>query len=430
MSGQMDWGIRQVLEAPRYRWFLLAYFLDELCNALWLITLGWVIARTDTDLQAAAILLITAVPLAVVLVTCSGWIDRKQSPNVALVTLALRAVLMCIWVAVATADVVPFAMVAVVGGLVGAISGIHEPAMTTYPLAVLPSAGAQAPAVVLERVTHRMTQAVGGVTAGALIGSAGLGAPAALGAGAIMVALFIIFRMNRALPTKAPAQGAAPSPAGAGSISGGISFVRAHRALKHTLLVQALITVTVSAVLLVTLPFRVRELGWSSTEYGLIMTCYGVGMAIATASGLYLQRVDTRTRVLTSCALAALSGAVVIAIGLVGSVMGAAALMGLLGLCLGPAGPFLSGYLRSVTAEADAKSSDGEGKISGRVAAVMILATDAMEPVGYALAIGVTLIFSVSAATVCLGAFCLVMSGRALVQIGRIGDLRAVPVGT
>lgn len=424
-----EWGIGQVLAHARYRWFVLAYFLDELCNAVWLITLGWVIARTDTHLQAAGILLITAIPLTVVLVLCSGWIDRLRSRNVALVTLGCRAALMCLWVLVVATDSAPFALVAVIGGLVGAISGIHEPAMTTYPLAIFPQSEAQGPSVVVERGAHRLTQAVGSMTAGLLLGWGGLGAPAAFGAIAILVALAVMARLNRQLPAPSEATGDdGPAESTGSTIRGGLQFVRAHHTLSMTLSVQCLITVTTAAVLLVTLPFRVQSEGWSAGEYGVVMTVFGVGMTTATLAGFLLQRLPVRARLLLSCAMAAACGAMVVLIGMATSIVAVTVLMGVLGLCLGPAGPFLSGYLRSVTAQADEQAA-GVSRVSARVAAVMILATDAMEPMGYAVAIGLTLLFSLSVATVVIGGVCLLVSAASLVRISRIPALHVGPAG-
>lgn len=428
-----EWSIRQVLESVPYRWFVLAYFLDELCNAVWLVTLGLVISRTNTYWEAGLILVVTGVPLAMVLVFLSGWIDRKRSRNVALVTLACRTALMCVWAAVVVLDLAPFVIVAIIGGCVGAVSGLHEPAMTTYPTTVLPDDGAQAPAMVVERGGQRLSQAMGGVFAGWLVGWGDLGTPALFGAVTVLLALAILRRLNQQLPDPQTSAGTAtgadnkPEPPGT-SISGGFHFIKAHGVLARTLSVQAAISVTMAAVLMVTLPFRSHAEHWATSDYGQVFTVYGIGMTIATVSGWYLQRLNARSRILVSCALATVLGLVVIGVGLSSGLAATTILMGILGLCLGPAGPFLSGYLRGEAAAADKQAGTDQHTISGRANAMLILATDALEPVGYLFGVLLAIALPLSVATIILGVACTLVSGTSLLKLRRSAALRARPV--
>lgn len=424
-----EWSVPKVVRQRNYRWFTLAYFLDELCNAVWLVTLGWIIAGTHSDWASAGILLATGVPLAFVLILCSNWVDRHTSRKVALITLALRAVVMIAWIVVVHTGAAPFATVAAIGALIGVISGIHEPAMTTYPIALLPSDG-QASAVVVERGTQRLSQAVGGIVAGYLLGQGGISAPAVAGAVAVVVALGILFRLNRiATPqsdaavesgngatttdtgSESPTQTSAAAPVDASSsdavpvrrIKGGFDFVRAHPVLSRTLFVQAGITVAMAVVLLVTLPFRARQEGWSGQQYGATLTAFGIGMTIATVVGFALQSRPERTRLVLACTMATVSGLCVVTLGVVSNWTTDLIVMAVLGLSLGPAGPFLSGYLRSVTAKAD---DEGGEPISGRVTAVMILATDALEPLGFVVGIALAAFCPIAVPTVLMGGAC------------------------
>ncbi|TWE11417.1 MFS transporter [Rudaeicoccus suwonensis] len=450
-SSNGEWSVPQVVRQGTYRWFTLAYFLDELCNAVWLVTLGWIIAGTHSDWASAGILLATGVPLAFVLILCSNWVDRHTSRKVALITLALRAVVMIAWIVVVHTGAAPFATVAAIGALIGVISGVHEPAMTTYPIALLPADG-QASAVVVERGTQRLSQAVGGIVAGYLLGQGGISAPAVAGAVAVVVALGILFQLSHiatpqtdasnlathaassdsttseALPDPAPAVSAVASSSDAAPvrrIKGGFDFVRAHPVLSRTLFVQAAITVAMAVVLLVTLPFRARQDGWSGQQYGATITAFGIGMTIATLVGFALQSRPERTRLVLACAMATVSGLCVVTLGVVSNWTTDLVVMAALGLSLGPAGPFLSGYLRSVTAKAD---DEGGEAISGRVTAVMILATDALEPLGFVVGIALAAFCPVAVPTVLMGGACTLVALWALGHVVHAPLQR--PVGT
>lgn len=418
-------GFREVLASRSYRLFLVAFLLDEICNALWLVTLGWVVARSGSDVGGGVILSATSIPLVLVLIYASGWVDRRKSPIVALLTLAARAVLMLAWVAVVLSDAAPFVLVVVVGAALGAVSGLHEPAMATFPVLLLPDR-AQASAMTVERAGQRFSQAAGGVIAGVLIGRGGLGAPALVGAAFVLVAVGVLSRLRHAVPAARP--GPPPTP-NSSTIGEGFRWVRAHRVLPMTLLVQTSITITMSTVLLVTLPFRARDDGWSATEYGTTITVFGIGMTASTMIGFGLQRCSVRTRLMASCVLALVAGFVVVAIGLVADPLPDSILMGVLGLTIGPAGPFLSGYLRGEAAAADSSAGKDSAPISGRVMAVLILATDAMEPVGFLGAACLALVLPLAAPTAFVGVSCIVFAVLGLWRVGAVRPLDREPVG-
>lgn len=427
MTLDSEVGFRGVLASRTYRVFVVAFFLDEVCNAVWLVTLGWVVAQSDSDLGAGLILAATALPLLLVLVFASGWVDRHRSPAIALVTLAARAALMLAWVAIAFYGTAPLVLVGVLGAALGAVSGLHEPAMTTYPVILLPG-NAQAPAMTIERAGQRLSQAVGGLIAGVLIGHGGIGAPALVGAVLVVAALGILSRL-RSSTTTAPSSSSTggPSSKNSSSILEGLRWVRAHPVLPRTLLVQSSITVTMAAVLLVILPFRARDDGWTAAQYGATIAVFGVGMTVATVAGLLLQRYALRTRLLLSCGMSLGAGLVVILLGVVADPASDAVLMGTLGLALGPAGPFLSGYLRGEAADADSQNGD-DSPISGRVMAVLILATDAMEPVGYVLAACLAVFTPLVVPTVLAGVSCVVFGALSLWRVSSVVTVDRSPV--
>ena len=57
--------------------------------------------------------------------------------------------------------------------------------------------------------------------------------------------------------------------------------------------------------------------------------------------------------------------------------------------------------------------------VSGRVMAVLILATDAMEPVGFLIGVGLAAVFPLAVPTVLFGALCVVVSGWTLLSVLR-----------
>ena len=395
----------EVVRHRRYRWFLAALLLDQVCEALWLVTLGWVASQASSPLWAGTILFAGTVPAVLLMLAGGLWVDRHGTARMAIVTLTLRASVMAVWVALVVTGVSAVGVIVLVAAVVGLIGGVHEPALFTYPTALLPSNRGQAAAVTMERATQRFTQMIGGAFGGFLLARSGAGAPAAIGAVCVLAALGVIVALHiRLSQQRPPDSGSYPSADEGESrghqIRGGVQFVRSHPVLRYTMWVQCAASVAASAVLLAALPLRSQAEGWTPEQYGHAFAAYGAGVAIATLASFPLQRRTAHQRVLIAAAMAVATGLAVVLVGLAPTPTAQAGAAGLVGLALGPAGPFLSGYTRSVAQAAEEQTGI---PVTGRVGSVMLLMTDGAEPLGFLAVAGLASLFPVSVPTVALG---------------------------
>lgn len=398
---------REVLGRRHVPTFFSALFLDELATALWVFTVGWVASHAASPLATGLVLLAAGVPYAVFLVVGGSWADRFGSAAVAKWTLVARLIVLLSWWGLAMAGRGGQPELIVTAGLLGAISGLHQPAMLAYPTRLVPANG-QGSSMVMERTIARLAQAAGGFVGGWATNHWGRGAPAMIGAVGLAVALVAVLSVWRAGHRSLISESLETEPEEPlGTLAlEGVRWIAQHSLLRRTVAVQAAISALVASLLLVLLPLQARAEGWGARDYGIAFGAFGTGMLVGSLSALVLAEGKTGLSPRVAICLAGAGSVSVAVLGVTSSAAAAATCSFIAGLALGPVGPTLSGVLRSSTAS-------GNALATGRVMAVLLLVTDAAEPfvllgssvlVGLVSVRGSALIVGVSSVGVCLWA--------------------------
>ncbi len=385
----------QVLRHEGVPAFFAALLSDELATALWVFTLGWVASRASTVTGTGVILLASGLPYALMLVLGGSLTDRLGSARVAVWTLLARVMVMLGWWWAALEGHASSGTLIVGAVLVGAIAGVHQPAMTSYPVQLVPDEG-QASSMVIERGLARFAQGGAGFAAGLLTEHWGVGGPAAVAAALLILALAVVAVLGRGLPSVSAAT-AVPSEKVLSHLVGGLRWVGDRPILRRTLAVQSAVSALVGSLLLVLLPLRARAAGWTPASYGWAFGAFGVGMLFGVLGALWAAERRGGVGVYGSVVLALGGCLSVAALGVAQSAAWTATLAGAAGLLFGPVGPTLSGYLRGVA------RADADAAVSGRAMAVLLLMTDAVEPLVLFIAAAIVAAISVDQAALLLG---------------------------
>lgn len=365
----------QVLRSPKISWYLAAYVLDCIGDFMWFVTLGWVAARSSNGLISGLILCSGAVPAAGLMLFGGALIDRFGTARTAIYTMTARALVMIVWTIAIMSSAAPLLVLPILAFVLGCVDGLHRPALETWPT-VLAGERAQTTIFGLERLGTRAGQIVGGITAGLLIAHWSIAGPSAVAAAAFIAALLIFCRLARQTvreETVGSVGAAAPSPSLAALAKSGVRDVRQHKVLSRTVPVHSGFNAVTAGLTFTVLPIKAHELQWSATVYGLLFAAWGGGLFLGT---IVLLRMVGRIQHKIAMALVfvAAAGCLIIALGAIRSAPAAVVCAGVLGLCGGPVGPSLGGFLRQ-----EAMTTGSRGAIQG----VQAFALDGVEPLGF-----------------------------------------------
>lgn len=393
-----------VRAAPRWaRLYLPTSGLDDLVEMLWLFTLGWEASRAG---DAAGLVLAAGAVPAVAFVLWGGSLsDRIGAHRVAVWTMAARIVVMSGWAAVVISDTAPAYVAAAAAFAVGAIAGIHDPAVSAIPQLLVPADGLEASSNA-QRITARLMQTVGPAVGGLLAGWMGMGTVVVVAAavGLLPLAGFALLGTTRREPVPEEDGSAA---AGWRSLLSGFRWVRNDPAIRHTMPVQGVINLTTASILMAALPRQARDLGWGPDVYGYATAAFGGGMLLGTLVAFSIRSNAPRLRVAIAVGCAGISSIFVAVTGSVESATLAVVAAGLMGAAVGPVGSILTGWTMATIASADPS-------MYGRVFAVLLLVTTAAEPLGYLVFSALATLTSVASAAIVFGAIGLLLAGFAL----------------
>lgn len=393
-----------VVAAPRWAiLYLPTSGLDGLVEALWLFTLGWEAARAGW--ASGLVLAAGAVPAVAFVLWGGSLSDRLGAHRVATWTMAARIAVMIVWAAVVVSDTAPAYVAAAVALAVGAIAGIHDPAVSAVPQLLVPPAGLEA-SNNAQRISVRLVQTVGPALGGLLAAWLGMGTVVVVAAvvGTIPLTGFALLRRTARPQVAEPGLHA---ETGWRSLLSGFRWVGNDPAVRLTVPVQGVINLTTASILMAALPRQARTLGWGPDVYGFATAAFGAGMLLGTLVAFSIRANAPRHRVPIAVACAGVASIFVAITGSVVSPVLAVASAGIMGLTVGPVGSILTGWTMATTAAADPS-------MYGRVFAVLLLVTTAAEPLGYLVFSAVAGVTSVTIAAVSYGVIGVLVAGFAL----------------
>lgn len=392
-----------VRSAPRWaRIYLPSSTLDGLVEALWLFTLGWEAARAGA--ANGLVLAAGAVPAVAFVLWGGSLSDRLGAHRVALWTMAARIGVMAVWAAIVITDTAPAYLAAAAAFAMGAISGVHDPAVSAMPRLLVPASGLEA-TTNAQRICVRLVQTVGPTVAGVLAASVGMGAVVVTAAvlGLLPLAGFTALQRH---PAPSDHQ-SGDHGTGWQSLMAGFHWIRGHRSVSRTVPVQGVINLTSASILMAALPTQARSFGWGAGAYGIATGAFGAGMLLGSLGAFKIRDRAPRRKVPVAVTCAAIASVLVAVTGAATSPIVAVVAAGLMGLAIGPVGSILTGWTMAATAESDPA-------MYGRVYAVLLLVTVAAEPLGYLCFSALSSVTSTAVTSVVFGALGLVVAGIAL----------------
>jgi MFS family permease len=382
--------------------YLPAATLDGLVEALWLFTLGWEASRAGW--AAGFVLAAGALPSLIFILWGGHLADRLGAHRVALWTMLARVVVMAAWAGVVMWDASPAYMAAATAAAVGAIAGIHDPAVSAMPVLLVPEAGIEA-SQNAQRLLIRLVQGAGPILGGALAAIAGTGSVVIVATAIGIIPLAGFATLRRKLPT--PDIDVHADESGWTTALAGLAWVRKQPGFRFTVPLQGVVGLTTAAIVMASLPRQARIYGWGPGIYGLATGVFGVGLLLGGALAFRVRDRWPHRKGLVAVMCAGASSAFVAGTGLAQSPVQAVLGAGLMGLALGPVGSILTGWTVRSAAAADPA-------LVGRVWSVLLLVTTAAEPLGFLVFSGLAAAGGVPTAALVFGAAGVIMSAITL----------------
>ncbi|MFE0327303.1 MFS transporter [Streptomyces sp. NPDC003753] len=346
------------------RW-LAAYTASMMGDNVYYIALSWAAVRAGSPAQAGAVMAVSALPRALLMLGGGVVVDRLGPRKVVIGSDAVRcaAVLAVAALLFVTSGLWPLALLALVFGTVDAV---FVPAVGALP-ARITAKGQLARVQGLRGLAYRFASVAGAPLGG--LGVACGGAAAAFGLAGLLIAvsvpLLVSVRMRELPPDDNP--GARDTTAWRDLVAG-LRYIRRHRILAPLVLAIALGDLGFVGPLNVGLTLLADERGWGASGMGWVLAGFGTGAA---AASLLLAVRGTVSHAGHVASYAILAGSV--AIGALAYVPAAAAAAGvalLIGLLAGLSGAMCGALLQTQAAPA----------YLGRVTAVSSLVSLGLAP--------------------------------------------------
>ena len=335
------------------------------------IAMAWLVLQlTGSSLALGSVLVVQALPRAVLMVVGGALADRLSPRLTMLGSMGLRAVVVAPLAALVLTGRVQMWEIYTVAGVFGIVDAFFMPARGS----ILPNVVADhelEPGNAVLNVTGQASVILGPVLGGLIVAVLGIGWAFAGDAACFVIGfLFILW-----LPTAARAATGEKHPDGGlgGQIAAGIRYAWAEMGIRVTLIVIAVVDFAANGALGVGLPTLVHgRFGAGAEGLGILLGAWGVG---ATAGALGAGFVPPPKRfgwlIVFICAWL---GVGFVGVGLVPSLVPAALLMGFTGVGTGVTNTYAVSWLQRRTDPA----------MQGRVMSLVMLASMGLTPIAYA----------------------------------------------
>jgi MFS family permease len=334
------------------------------------IALAWLVLQlTGSSLALGTVLVVQALPRAVLMVVGGALADRLSSRLTMLGSMGVRAVLVAPLALLVLSGRVQMWEVYAIAVVFGVVDAFFMPARTS----ILPRVVADhelEPGNAVLNVTGQASVIVGPVLGGLIVAAFGIGWAFAGDAACFAVGfLFILW-----LPEARRATSATHPEGGmGGQIAAGFRYAWADIGIRVTLIMIAVIDFAANGALGVGLPTLVHgRFSAGAAGFGILLGAWGIG---ATAGALGAGFVPPPRRFgWLIILLSAWLGIGIGAVGLVPSLLPAALLMGLSGVGTGVVNTYGISWLQRRT----------DSAMQGRVMSLVMLASMGLTPVAYA----------------------------------------------
>jgi hypothetical protein len=381
------------------------------------VALSWlVITLTGSGLALSTVLIAISVPRALLLLPMGVVADRRSPRSLMLFSHLARAAIVAMIAVLAATGNASIPALAALGVLFGSADAVFLPAMEAFvPRSVGPERLASANSLL--QSTLQLVAVVGPPVAGVVVAAAGTGLAFGVDAASFVIAAGIVALIGRtavrtaaagrtdasagpaaAAPAPRPAPPAAADPPGESffaSLRGGLRYVLADHGIAVMLAVSLVLNFALNGPAAVGMPW-LAELRYHAGAAGLGLLA--AGWAAGSLAGTLIAgnaRLERQGRVLL--AAIAVSGITVGGVGLAGSILVAALLFALGGLCIGYVNIVAVSWLQARV----------EMAMLGRVMSLVMLVGFGVSPLSMAVAGG---LLDVNATALFVGAGALVVA--------------------
>jgi MFS family permease len=383
-----------VFSSGRFRNLWAATALSIFGDFFSYVAMAWLVLQlTGSSLALGTVLLVQAVPRAVLMVVGGAVTDRVSPRLTMLGSMGLRALVVAPLAVLVLTGRVQMVEVYGVAAVFGIVDAFFMPARTS----ILPKVVADhelEPGNAVLNVTMAVSVILGPVFGGIIIATLGIGW--AFAGDAACFAIGILFVMW--LPSAARANDRAAHPDGGlgGQIAAGLRYAWGDPGLRATLIVIAVIDFAANAAIGVGLPTLAHgRFAAGATGLGILLGAWGVGStAGALSAGFVKLPLGFGWLIVALCVWL---GAGIGAIGLLPSLVPAAIVMGICGISTGVVNTYGVSWLQRRTDPA----------MQGRVMSLVMLASMGLTPVAYAASgviadVNPTLLFLIAGAMILL----------------------------
>ena len=362
-----------IFASPSFRKLWGATMLSLFGDFFSYVAMAWlVLLLTGSSLALGTVLLIQALPRAVLMVVGGALADRISARLTMLGSMALRAVFVAPLAVLVLAGRVEMWEVYVIAAVFGVVDAFFYPARSS----ILPRVVADhelEPGNAVLNVTSQASVILGPVLGGLIVAALGTGWAFAADAACFAAGFALVLWLPTA-KVAAPEHGRGGGGL-AGQIAAGLSYAWADAGIRITLIVVAVIDFAANAAIGVGLPTLVHARFAGGAEgFGVLLGAWGVG---ATAGALGAGVVPPPKRFgLLIVLLCAWLGAGLLVMGLLPALALAAVVMGVTGIGTGVVNTYGISWLQRRT----------EPAMQGRVMSLVMLASMGLTPIAYAVA--------------------------------------------
>ncbi|MEV6397661.1 MFS transporter [Streptomyces sp. NPDC051907] len=331
-------------DANVLRW-LCAYAASAVGDSMYYLALSWAALRDGSPAQAGAVLAVSAVPRALLMLGGGVLVDRLGPRRVVVATDAARSLIVLGVAALLLLASPGLWLLALVAVVFGVLDAVFMPAVGALPPRIAPP-GQLARIQGMRGLASRMATVVGAPLGGLAVALGG--SAAAFGAAGLLFALSApLLLAVRTAPLPAADDAAKPKANALRDLADGLRYIRRHRVLAPLLVVIALADLGFVGPLNVGLALLADERGWGASGMGWILAGFGAGSGAASLL-LAVRGRTPRAGLVQGLALA--SGAVAIgALAFTTSIAAAVAVAVAIGLLAGLSGALCNALVQTET---------------------------------------------------------------------------------
>jgi MFS family permease len=381
------WQRLAVLRSANFRKLWVANNLSLAGDFFNYVALAWLVLQlTGSSLALGAVLVAQAIPRSALMLVGGALVDRLSARVTMLGSMGLRVAVVGPLAALVITGQVRMWEVYVAAVVFGVVDAFFMPARS----AVLPRlvAGDQLePANALMSLSSQVSIVAGPALAGLVIARFGTGWAFAIDAACFVLGLVLVFWLppvKRATESKASAGGLR------GEITAGFRYAWADLGIRSILLIVAAVDFAANGAIGVGLPTLAHgRFGAGAIGLGVLLAAWALGATVGSAgSGMVSPHKRFGWMVVLVCGWTGLS---IVAVGLVPSLLPAAAILGVTGIASGMLNTYGMSWLQRRT----------DPSMQGRVMSLLMLASIGLVPIAYALSgllaqVNVTLLFAIA----------------------------------